>query len=77
MLRQAAATLALTLALGAPLPAVALDTSAGRVAITPVATGLTEPWGIAFLPDGRAGDRPRPWPASRWSRPTGRAGFST
>lgn len=32
--------------------AAEIDTSAGRMAITPVLTGLDEPWGLAFLPDG-------------------------
>lgn len=32
--------------------AQALDTSAGRVSISAMATGLSEPWSIAFLPDG-------------------------
>ena len=38
----------------APLAALAatVDTSAGPVAITPVATGFEEPWAIGFLPDG-------------------------
>jgi glucose/arabinose dehydrogenase len=38
------------------LPAVAsgqeLSTSAGPMTVTPVATGLEEPWALAFLPDG-------------------------
>ncbi|MCB6176992.1 PQQ-dependent sugar dehydrogenase [Rhodobacter sp. Har01] len=41
------------LALLAP-PALAgqVETSAGPMQITPVVTGLDEPWGLAFLPDG-------------------------
>ena len=41
-------------ALAAP-PAMASDltTSAGPVTIRPVVTGLAEPWGMDFLPDGR------------------------
>lgn len=38
--------------LAGPVAAATVQTSAGRVEITPVAAGLTEPWGIAFLPDG-------------------------
>lgn len=48
-----AATLGLMLA----FPAIAakagpVETSAGEVAITKVASGLEEPWGLAFLPEG-------------------------
>jgi aldose sugar dehydrogenase len=48
MIRSAILSLILCL----PLQARALDTSAGPVVITPMITGLTEPWGLAFLPDG-------------------------
>jgi glucose/arabinose dehydrogenase len=46
--------LGVILVLSAGLPAMAqtLDSSAGPLRITPVVTGLTEPWGMAFLPDG-------------------------
>jgi glucose/arabinose dehydrogenase len=30
-----------------------VDTSAGKVAVEEIATGLDHPWGLAFLPDGR------------------------
>lgn len=33
-------------------PAAALETSEGPVTVTEVASGLEEPWGLAFLPDG-------------------------
>ncbi|NUB43309.1 PQQ-dependent sugar dehydrogenase [Fertoebacter nigrum] len=36
-----------------PLAAAAAETSAGPVSITAMADGLDEPWGLAFLPDGR------------------------
>lgn len=46
------AALCLGLALSAPAVAVAVETSAGPMAIRPVLTGLEDPWGLAFLPDG-------------------------
>ena len=33
-------------------PVAALDTSAGKVAVTPVVTGLEQPWAVGFLPGG-------------------------
>lgn len=51
-----AATLALLLASGLPLAVTAqtatLDTSAGPLAVTPMVSGLEQPWALAFLPDG-------------------------
>jgi glucose/arabinose dehydrogenase len=44
-------TLALTLAAG-PALATVIETSAGPMRIEPVLSGLDEPWGVAFLPDG-------------------------
>ncbi|WP_299547432.1 PQQ-dependent sugar dehydrogenase [uncultured Tateyamaria sp.] len=35
-----------------PVPALALETDRGAVTVTPVVTGLDEPWGVAELPDG-------------------------
>ncbi|GAA0292664.1 PQQ-dependent sugar dehydrogenase [Rhodovulum strictum] len=40
------------LATHAPDPARALESSAGTLRIETIATGLTEPWAIGFLPDG-------------------------
>lgn len=40
------------LLLATPALAGPVDTSAGRLQITPVARGFDEPWAIAFLPDG-------------------------
>ncbi|WP_147124975.1 PQQ-dependent sugar dehydrogenase [Shimia ponticola] len=48
MLRALLASLVLL----APLPAAALETSAGDVAVTPIVTGLNAPWAVGFLPDG-------------------------
>lgn len=42
----------LVLSVGLPAVAQTLNSSAGPLRITPVVTGLTEPWGMAFLPDG-------------------------
>ena len=40
------------LVLAAPQVAAAMETSAGRVDVTPVVTGLDEPWAVGFLPGG-------------------------
>lgn len=48
------AALALLIAAAAmPARAGTVETSAGRMEITAMAKGLDEPWGLAFLPDGR------------------------
>ncbi|MEM9474121.1 MAG: PQQ-dependent sugar dehydrogenase [Pseudomonadota bacterium] len=39
-------------ALASSGPALALETSAGTLEVEAMATGLEEPWGIGFLPDG-------------------------
>ncbi|MBE0452067.1 MAG: PQQ-dependent sugar dehydrogenase [Roseovarius sp.] len=44
--------IALCLALLITLPAHALDTSAGKLTVTRMVAGLTEPWALGFLPDG-------------------------
>ena len=36
------------------LPLIASSCSAADVSLTPIATGLDHPWGLAFLPDGNA-----------------------
>jgi glucose/arabinose dehydrogenase len=36
-----------------PAQAAALESSAGVLSVTAMARGLEEPWGLAFLPDGR------------------------
>lgn len=45
--------LAALLLFACPLGAGTLETSAGPVSIDRMVDGLTEPWSIAFLPDGR------------------------
>ncbi len=40
------------LALALPQMALAMDTSAGRLDVVPVVTGLDEPWAVGFLPEG-------------------------
>ena len=42
----------LSLFLTLPVTAWALDTARGTVTVTPVVTGLDQPWGVAELPDG-------------------------
>lgn len=49
MIRHVIAT---TLALSVPLAAQALETSAGTLRIEQVASGLSSPWSIGFLPGG-------------------------
>lgn len=53
--RGCALALALSAVIPAPVAARAatIDSSAGPVEVTPVVTGLEEPWSLAFLPDGR------------------------
>lgn len=52
--RAAALALAAALLSAAPALPASLSTSAGPVQVEAVATGLTEPWAIGFLPDGGA-----------------------
>lgn len=51
--RRVFSTLGVILGLAVAAPAVGqvIDSSAGPLRISAVATGLTEPWGMAFLPD--------------------------
>ena len=51
----AAPTLAIAVLSAAPAAAVdaAYDTEKGRIRVQTVAEGLSHPWGLAFLPDGR------------------------
>ena len=37
---------------GLTLPALAMDTSQGKLTVTRMADGLDAPWGFGFLPDG-------------------------
>jgi aldose sugar dehydrogenase len=46
------ATLAVCLFAAPVAGAGTVETSAGPVTISPVATGLDEPWALGFLPDG-------------------------
>lgn len=41
------------IAVATPLTAQTVDTQKGRVAVTTIADGLSQPWGMDFLPDGR------------------------
>ncbi|MEL6643692.1 MAG: PQQ-dependent sugar dehydrogenase [Pseudomonadota bacterium] len=43
---------AIVAGLSAPVPAISLESSAGTVRVDAMVTGLDEPWGLAFLPDG-------------------------
>lgn len=47
-----AALAVLVLAAASAAPAAALETSLGPLVVERMATGLDEPWGLAFLPDG-------------------------
>ena len=48
-----ACTAGIALCMAAPASAEVVHSSAGDLAVETVATGLTNPWALAFLPDGR------------------------
>src|SRR3979411_3081670 len=48
-----ACTAGIALCIAAPASAEVVHSSAGDLAVETVATGLTNPWALAFLPDGR------------------------
>lgn len=44
---------AILVAMTAMAQVQSVETEAGTIAVTPIASGLVHPWGMAFLPDGR------------------------
>lgn len=48
-----AVAIAMLAAQAAPVAAQTFETEKGRIAVAVVADGLSQPWGIDFLPDGR------------------------
>lgn len=52
IVRRSLAALPFLLRCGAALAESEIETGAGMMVLEPVASGLSEPWAIGFLPDG-------------------------